>query len=417
MERSLEAGVRRVFVLLVGYWILYWLAITPLVWLTSGGPPVLAMSQYALLIVLNSSVIIMLLWPGLALRLGRMLLPLSLGICTVSFFIEKFWFLQLGNNAGATQGQLMHAHLVRQDFVLLLLLVAWQYRYRIAVAFALGITALEWVMVSLADLSNPLLSGITNRELIVRCVIFLLIAHAVNWLVQRQRLQRAELIRANTRLAGHAAMVEQLAASHERNRLARELHDTLAHSLSALSVQIEAVDSLWDVNAPAARAMLGNAGNTARDGLHEARRTLQALRATPLENFGLATALSALGEAAASRCGASFSMHCPDPPPLLPGHVEHAVYRIAQEALENAARHSAAKSIRLALAKTGSQYSLQIEDDGSGFEPTPPTHGRLGLRGMVERATAMGGTFEISSRPAQGTTVSLRWEDARPHHE
>lgn len=419
--RTLEPGIRRVFGLLIVYWILYWLAITPVVWLTSGGPPVLSAAQYLALIALNGIALLLLVWPWMQHKLGSALLPIAVAICTLAFFIEKQWFLSLGNAPDVTPGQLMHAHMVRQDFILLLLLVAWQFRYRVAVVYTLAITVGEWVMVGIADLSNPLLSSITDRELVVRGLIFLLIAYIVNWLVERQRAQQIALMAANraqadanTRLASYAATVEQLSASQERNRLARELHDTLAHSLSALSLQIEAVNSLWAVDDAAAHVMLEKAHATARDGLVEARRTLQALRATPLEAFGLKLALQALLESAAYRTGAQQQAHFPEAMPVLAAQTEQALYRIVQEALENSVRHAVPHNLSMYFEQNAKRYQLRIVDDGIGFDLAHRSPNGLGLRGMQERAAIFGGALSLTSAPMQGTVVTLTWGR---HHE
>jgi signal transduction histidine kinase len=252
-DHALDLSLRRVFAILIGYWIAYWLAITPIVWLSSGAPPVLGIGQYAVLMALAGAALLIVQWPSQGARPNRLTVPVAVAFCTLAFLIERHWFLLQGNAPAATPGQLMHAHVLRQDFILLVLIVAWQFRYRAAVAYTLAITLAEGAMVAIADLANPLLSGITQRELVVRCLIFLLIAFAVNRLIRRQRQQHADLLAANARLADFASTIDQLSASQERNRLSRELHDTLAHSLSALVVQLEAVDSLWPRDAGAAR--------------------------------------------------------------------------------------------------------------------------------------------------------------------
>jgi len=414
-QRTLEMGIRRVFALLIAYWMLYWLLITPIVWLTSGGPPVLTALQYAVLIGLDGVALVSLLWTRAERWLGKWQVPIAIVICTLAFFVEKQWFLNLGNAINASASQLMHAHILRQDFILLVLLVAWQFRYRDAVLYTVIVTVVEWVMVAIADLSNPLLSGITNRELVVRAILFLLIAYVVHWLIQRQRAQQSALLAANAKLAEHAATVAQLSASQERNRLARELHDTLAHSLSALTVQLEAVNSLWEVDDAAARRMLDNAHTTAREGLVESRRTLQALRATPLEQFGLRIALQTLLESAAKRAGTEYQAIGLEIMPSFAASVEQGVYRIVQESLENIVRHANAHVIKMALTKVEreAKYQLRVADDGIGFDLAQPivTTRGFGIRGMQERAALFGGELTVTSRPGQGTQMTLEWRD------
>ncbi len=212
----------------------------------------------------------------------------------------------------------------------------------------------------------------------------------------------------------YADTVEELTISRERNRMARELHDTLAHSLSAVTVQLEAIRTLWAVDPEAARTMLDSADETARLGLTEARRALQDLRASPLQDLGLPLALQELAETAARRSGAVLAL---DVPRQLDGSlapaVEQGVYRIAQEALENVVRHAQASAITVSLAQEEGKIRLEIMDDGLGLEGTPgpdqelvvPAH--MGIRGMQERATLIGGKLEIGDRRGRGALVSL----------
>ena len=158
-------------------------------------------------------------------------------------------------------------------------------------------------------------------------------------------------------LRQYADTVEELTISRERNRMARELHDTLAHSLSAVTVQLEAIRTLWAVDPEAARNMLDSADEAARLGLKEARRALQDLRASPLQDLGLPLALQELAETAARRSGAVLAL---DVPRQLDGSlspaVEQGVYRIAQEALENVVRHAQASAITVSLAQKRAIY-------------------------------------------------------------
>ena len=136
-----------------------------------------------------------------------------------------------------------------------------------------------------------------------RLLLYLVVGFVITRMVSAQREQRQKLADANERLVAYAATAEQLAVSHERNRLARELHDTLAHTLSSLSVQLEAVDSVWGVAPEQAHDLLAKARANARSGLTETRRALQALRASPLEDLGLVLAVRNLAEATAARNG------------------------------------------------------------------------------------------------------------------
>jgi signal transduction histidine kinase len=157
-----------------------------------------------------------------------------------------------------------------------------------------------------------------------------------------------------------------LAVTQERNRLARELHDTLAHSLSAVAVQIEAAQALSEVDAAAGHKMLEQALQTTRGGLTDARRSLHALRSSPLEDLGLALALRDLAESVAARAGLKLDLQISPNLENLRPEIEQCLYRVAQEALTNVARHARAGSVRVALAGENGQVRLAVSDDGCG---------------------------------------------------
>jgi two-component system NarL family sensor kinase len=143
-----------------------------------------------------------------------------------------------------------------------------------------------------------------------------------------------------------------------------------------------------------------------RSGLQETRRALKALRAAPLEDLGLLLALRRRAEESAARAAATLSLSLPARLPALSPAVEQALYRIAQEALSNAAHHAGARSLTVELAVDGSTLSLLVADDGRGFDPqSPAAGGHFGLPGMRERAQRVGGALQITSRPGSGTAV------------
>ena len=415
---NLERGIVPTFRILVGYWMLYWLTISPAVWFITGRLGVLSAWQYATLIAIQGLAFILLLWPAAQRWLGDTLLPVVIIICTFSFFVEKYWFLILGVAPDATQGELLHAFGVRQDFVLLLLIIAWQYHFRYAALYTLIISSIEWTMVLNADTPEHLGAALNSNALITRAIIYLLVGYIVTGLMIRQRQQHQALTEANqqqatsnAKLARYATTIEQLSITRERNRLARELHDTLAHSLSAVSVQLEALRYLWQTDAKAAQHLLDQADETARTGLTEVRRSLQDLRAAPLEEFGLALALRDAAEAAAKRAGLRLDLEVNNAMNL-PPEMEQSVYRIAQEALENIVRHAQASYLTVKLQHDNDEIQLYIADDGRGFAPAQMNGllNRFGLRGMRERATMLGGDLQISSTPQHGTEICLKLE-------
>jgi signal transduction histidine kinase len=340
--------------------------------------------------------------------LGRAFLPLLLVIQATNMLVDKY--LTLAWVVPPPQQELEALLLVvRLWFLLhmLTLLVAWQYSLAWVLATALllsfGDAVLTLPFVATSSPFYPLLFLL----FLARAGTVTWVAVMVGWLVGRLRAQRRAVIELNQQLAHYAATAEQLAVSQERNRLARELHDTLAHSLSGVSVQLEAAQALWERDDTAARKMVDQALGSTRHGLAEARRALRALRASPLDDLGLGLAVGTLAESVAARANLRLTLAVPGHLEPLPPEVEQAVYRIAQEVLSNVARHAEASQVSVTLARHNGQITLTIHDDGRGFDPTDVEEGHYGLRGLCERAAMLGGTLVIDSHPQQGTTVTL----------
>jgi two-component system, NarL family, sensor kinase len=205
----------------------------------------------------------------------------------------------------------------------------------------------------------------------------------------------------------------RLEAAEERNRLAREIHDTLAQSLAALTMQLEAADARVSTGSDHRLGdSIGRALALARSALEEARRSVLDLRAAPLEGRTLKQALERL--AAELHDGAARAMEIEvisdgseGNSDHLPVPVEVGLYRIAQQALANVARHADASHASVRLTHELQRVRLRIEDDGIGFEPSAVPSGRFGLVGMSERARLLGGTLTVESSPDGGTAVDV----------
>lgn len=208
----------------------------------------------------------------------------------------------------------------------------------------------------------------------------------------------------------HAHRLEA-AQTEERNRLARDIHDTLAQSLSAIALQLETADALLEQEADRARLRrpIGTALELTRKSLDEARRSVLDLRAAPLEGRTLTEALEALTEEHAPDTEAALAFEPPHDRRPLPSHVEVGLYRIAQEALNNALQHAEAGQITLRLAVTPEAVRLIVEDDGNGFDVDrlrdQGPDGHFGLVGLRERAHLLGGRLHIESNPGVGTCI------------
>jgi signal transduction histidine kinase len=247
---------------------------------------------------------------------------------------------------------------------------------------------------------------------VIQTLSFLVIGYFINTLMTQLRDQQESLEQANTQLVHYASTLEHLTISRERNRLARELHDTLAHTLSGLTVQLETVKAYWDVDATAAQTMLDRSLEATRSGLQETRRALKSLRASPLDDLGLSLALRRMVESAAKRANLRLDLGVSAQIPSLSPDVEQCIYRVAQEAVANVTYHANAKNLKVHLTFNGGGILLLVEDDGQGFTEQSGNHAdHFGLPGMRERAQLAGGNLSIDSHPGQGTTVRLAIKD------
>lgn len=241
--------------------------------------------------------------------------------------------------------------------------------------------------------------------ILMRIALLYLLPLLVSILAERERQQHTELEAAHQRLRRHAATVEQLAVSRERNRMARDLHDTLAHSLSALAVQLEALRTLIQHDPAAAQVALDEATDLAHHGLQESRQAILALRSDPIEELGLTGAVRDSLRLLQERTGIQADLRVAGQARDLTGQEMEMLFRIAEEALNNVERHSGARNIHVHLEYAANSTELTIADDGQGFDPEAAHPDRYGLAGMRERAGMIGATLVIASNPAGGTRV------------
>lgn len=209
------------------------------------------------------------------------------------------------------------------------------------------------------------------------------------------------------KLANYAATVDQLATSRERNRLARELHDTLSHTLSSLAVQLEAVDSVWTEAPDQAHSLLIKSIANTRGGLAESRRALHALRASPPEDLGLGLALRNLANPRPS--GPDCANGRPSQTDRGPLARSGAVHLPGCPGSARKRSEARGRPGFVALCQqTAGQWQLVVEDSGRGFDASKVMEeGYYGLKGMRERAAMLDGRSEIDSQPASGTRIRL----------
>ncbi|MEO7001819.1 MAG: GAF domain-containing sensor histidine kinase [Ktedonobacterales bacterium] len=198
----------------------------------------------------------------------------------------------------------------------------------------------------------------------------------------------------------------QLGAVEERNRLAREIHDTLAQGMTAVALQLETVDALLESEAaPQARAALERAMTLNRANLEEARRSVLDLRAALLAGRSLPQAIRALAREWQAPPRLTVAITGANQP--LPQRIEVGIYRIIQEALTNTLRHALATRVSIRLTITAYEVRCGIRDDGVGFDAMQLPEGHYGLIGVNERARLLGGALRIASSPSAGTCLTV----------
>ena len=204
--------------------------------------------------------------------------------------------------------------------------------------------------------------------------------------------------------ARHEAARTALAAQEaERLRIARELHDEIGQTLTAVTIQAERAADGDPALAPDA---LRRVADAVRESLDEVRRIARELRPEALDDLGLVNALIALSTRVNAQTGPRVKRELQGTLPPLSAEVELVLYRIAQESLTNALRHSGADSATVSLTADAESVTLRVADDGKGM-PAELPRGTAGIAGMRERALLVGGRLTIDSRPGQGTEVRL----------
>jgi signal transduction histidine kinase len=210
--------------------------------------------------------------------------------------------------------------------------------------------------------------------------------------------QRDELERLSKKLMA--------AQEDERRRIARELHDRVGQSLSALNINLDIIMK-DDTLAPPARQRLEDSLGLVDGTLQSIENVMAELRPPLMDEYGLAAALGWHAEEFSRRTGilVAVSDAAPEAAKNLRLEAALALFRIAQEALNNAAKHSRARNVSIEISRSENQVLLSVRDDGRGFDTAAARRGRWGMTTMRERAEAAGGQLEVQSAPGEGTRV------------
>ena len=216
-----------------------------------------------------------------------------------------------------------------------------------------------------------------------------------------------ELQEAHGQLQEYALRAEEMAVLEERNRLAREMHDTLGHRLTVASVQLEAAERLCPIDAERAVGLVGTVRDQVREALAELRATVATLRSPIEADLQLRSALRRLMDQFETVTGLTINRVLPEELPPLPNSHRQALYRAAQEGLTNVQKHARASQVWLVLTIGDGAVTLLLGDDGKGASPGSG-RGGFGLQGLRERAEQLGGEVHLDPRQGGGTQLSFR---------
>jgi signal transduction histidine kinase len=241
----------------------------------------------------------------------------------------------------------------------------------------------------------------------------------------QKRAFRAEEIELAQALASQAMLAMQLSSLHaqnrqtavmeERTRMARDIHDTLAQGFTGVIMQLEATKgAIAQNNLAEATDRVERAGDLARVGLGEARRSVMALRPRSLQDTTLCLALDDLLKRMTNGSGLQAEFHLEGNEPVMPADWEEGLLRIAQESLTNTIKHGKAKAFRATLTIAPNEIQFRLVDDGVGFD-LHAEHEGFGLVGMKERVDQIGGQFILRSMPGQGTEIQIILKNPTVH--
>ena len=245
--------------------------------------------------------------------------------------------------------------------------------------------------------------GLSSALLFGLVLIFVLLMVGA---ILTERESRQKLAEANDRLRRYTLLIENQATLQERHRIAREMHDSVGHALTAQSIQLENVAMWLPQDATKASTHLSKARQLSKEALQNVRQSVASLRTHPLQGQTLGGALTKLVQ----DFERTTQIHVKSDLQItatLPKDMATALYRVIQEALTNVSRHSGARQVHLELRDRPTAIDLRLTDNGRGFDPDANRSG-FGLQSMRERTEALGGSFHIQSQPGQGCQLQIQ---------
>lgn len=273
----------------------------------------------------------------------------------------------------------------------------------LAGVYYLILLAINLLQISGWDTSGMLILGTIPMVLFV--VIYVTLYMRQSEAREKAQALAAELESANRQLSEYAAQVEDLTIANERQRMARELHDTLSQGLAGLILQLEAADAhLTNNRSEKAQSIIGSAMEQARFTLADARCAIDDLRQSSLDD--LDSALRRDIDRFMNATGIPVHYHSDQTPPL-PAPVVETLVRALAESLTNIANHAKAQNVEVNVRMNDKSISATIQDDGQGFDASSIPSGHYGILGIKERVRLTNGIFEIQSEKGKGTILRI----------
>jgi signal transduction histidine kinase len=335
-------------------------------------------------------------WLYLLLQLGLLWLPLTLNPESGWFFTAYLVITIRACLIFELKESLLATILI---VMVLMLSIAWYYP---------DFQALKSSGVRIQAITVEQYQVIKNIEIVSALFLFGLCVACISIMIkalQREYDSRQKLALAHEKLREYALIAEDKATLAERNRIAREIHDSLGHALTAQSIQLDNAIAFWQSEPTKAYSFLTEAKTLVTTALREIRYSVATMRVDPLQEQNLEVAINLLFKKFSQRTSIVPQYHISLTYPLSK-EVKITLYRIVQEALTNISKHSEATEVIVELQAFPEHLSLLIQDNGKGFDPQQNTTG-FGFQGMRERVTALTGYLQISSDFDRGCRITI----------
>jgi len=222
-----------------------------------------------------------------------------------------------------------------------------------------------------------------------------------------ERQAKEQLAAAHEQLRQYALQIEELAAVQERNHIAREIHDSLGHTLTAQNIQLQTAAKLWQRDPNKAHSFLQQAQQLAATVMQEVRRSVRALREDVSEEPLLEEAIAHLAKDFQQGTGIAISTSI-NGQIIICSQMSKTLHRIVQESLTNIRKHTQATQVNIQLSTTANDVRLVIEDDSQGFDPNRQSTNGFGLQGMRERVAAANGILYLETSPGTGCRIAIK---------